>query len=80
MEPEDRNLAIALGGLSKGTSPLKMAQAYTAFVNGGVVSEAHTITKIENKSVGISRCFLFTENTSFHTKSIQDVVYFFHLT
>ncbi|WP_103106514.1 transglycosylase domain-containing protein [Brevibacillus reuszeri] len=55
MEPEDRNLAIALGGLSKGTSPLKMAQAYTAFVNGGVVSEGHTITKIENKAVGILR-------------------------
>lgn len=55
LAPEDRNLAIALGGLSKGTSPLKMAQAYTAFVNGGVMSEAHTITKIENKSEGVVR-------------------------
>lgn len=53
LAPEDRNLAIALGGLSKGTSPLKMAQAYTAFANGGIVSEAHSISKMENKSLGI---------------------------
>ena len=54
---EDRNLAIALGGLSKGTSPLKMAQAYTAFANGGVVSEAHSISKMENKSSGIQHVY-----------------------
>ncbi len=46
LEKEDHNLAIALGGLSKGTSPLQMAQAYTAFDNGGVMIEAHAITKI----------------------------------
>ncbi|MED1953330.1 PBP1A family penicillin-binding protein [Brevibacillus centrosporus] len=57
LAPEDRNLAIALGGLSKGTSPLKMAQAYTAFVNGGVMSEAHSISKITNKSVGVERVY-----------------------
>lgn len=48
LEPEDRNLAIALGGLSKGVSPLHMAQAYTAFDNGGVMSEAHAITSIKD--------------------------------
>lgn len=53
LSPEDRNLAIALGGLDKGTSPLKMAQAYTAFANGGVVSEAFSISKIENKDLGV---------------------------
>lgn len=52
MQPEDRNLAIALGGLSKGTSPLAMAQAYTAFANGGVMSEAHAILKMEEENVG----------------------------
>ncbi|MDF2683662.1 MAG: penicillin-binding protein [Brevibacillus sp.] len=57
LAPEDRNLAIALGGLSKGTSPLKMAQAYTAFPNGGVMSEAHSITKMTNKSVGVERVY-----------------------
>ncbi len=47
-EPEDRNLSIALGGLTKGASPLQMAQAYSAFANHGELNEAHTITKILN--------------------------------
>ncbi|AWX57565.1 MULTISPECIES: PBP1A family penicillin-binding protein [Brevibacillus] len=55
LTPNDRNLAIALGGLSVGTSPLEMAQAYTPFVNGGVVSETHSITKVENKDEGVVR-------------------------
>ncbi|MGD8192385.1 PBP1A family penicillin-binding protein [Brevibacillus ginsengisoli] len=50
LEPDDRNLAIALGGLSKGVSPLIMAQAYTAFDNGGVMSEAHAITSIKDEN------------------------------
>jgi penicillin-binding protein 2A len=55
LEPEDRNLAIALGGLRKGTSPLKMAQAYTAFANGGVVSKAHVIVKLKNDRLGVEQ-------------------------
>lgn len=43
---EDKNLAIALGGLTKGASPLNMAQAYSAFANGGRMYEAHAITEI----------------------------------
>lgn len=46
---QDRNLSIALGGLTEGTSPLKMAQAYSAFSNDGVMFEAHAITKIVAK-------------------------------
>jgi penicillin-binding protein 2A len=52
LAPEDRNLAIALGGLHKGTSPLQMAQAYTAFANGGMMSKAHAITKLEDPRSG----------------------------
>ncbi len=55
LEPEDRNLAIALGGLSKGTSPLQMAQAYTAFPNGGVVSKAHAVVKLKNQRLGFEK-------------------------
>lgn len=42
----DNNLALALGGMTNGVSPLQMAQAYTAFANDGTMSEAHFITKI----------------------------------
>lgn len=40
------NLAISLGGLTVGVSPMQMAQAYTAFANDGVMSDSHFITKI----------------------------------
>jgi len=42
----DRNLGLALGGLSEGVSPLQMAQAFSAFANGGTLHEAHTIREI----------------------------------
>ncbi|CAM2787118.1 penicillin-binding protein 1A [Paenibacillus sediminis] len=45
---EDRNLAIALGGLSKGTNALEMAQAYTAFADGGIARQAYSIKMIKN--------------------------------
>ncbi|MFD1418311.1 PBP1A family penicillin-binding protein [Companilactobacillus keshanensis] len=42
----DQNLALALGGLETGVSPMQMARAYTAFANEGKLSETHFITKI----------------------------------
>lgn len=44
--PEDRNLSIALGGLTEGVSPLEMAQAYSMFPNLGEMKKAHAITRI----------------------------------
>jgi len=43
---EDRNLSLALGGLSQGVSPLEMIQGYSVFPNLGVKVQAHTISKI----------------------------------
>ena len=45
-EPEDNNLAIALGGLTKGATPISMAQAYGSFANNGAMYTAHSILKI----------------------------------
>lgn len=45
---EDHSLPLALGGMSKGTSPLLMAQAFATFPNDGVMVEAHSIQKIED--------------------------------
>jgi penicillin-binding protein 2A len=47
---EDRKLGIALGGLSEGTSPLQMAQSFTAFSNQGDIQPAHTIIRILSSS------------------------------
>lgn len=44
----DRTLGLALGGLNKGTSPLRMAQAFSAFANDGVMEEAHAIKEIKD--------------------------------
>lgn len=46
LDKADRNLAIALGGLHKGLSPMDMAEAYTVFPNNGVRTKTHVIKKI----------------------------------
>jgi len=43
---QDRGLALALGGLNKGVSPLQMAVAYGSFANGGIYREPVVITRI----------------------------------
>lgn len=47
---EDRRLGIALGGMSQGTSPLRMAQAFSTFANLGKMHTAHTITRIVSRT------------------------------
>ncbi|PIH56956.1 penicillin-binding protein 1A [Paenibacillus sp. LK1] len=47
---EDKNLAIALGGLSKGTNTLEMAQAYSAFANLGEYQQAYSIKEIKDSA------------------------------
>lgn len=46
---EDKNLAMALGGLHKGIAPIDMAEAFSVFPNNGVRVEAHAITKIVDR-------------------------------
>ena len=47
MDKVEKSLAVALGaGVT--TNPMQMAQAYGTFANGGVMNDAHLITKIEN--------------------------------
>ncbi|MGE5328606.1 MAG: transglycosylase domain-containing protein [Deltaproteobacteria bacterium] len=42
--------ALALGGLTEGVSPLKMAAAYTAIANGGYYSKPILYTKVKDKN------------------------------
>ena len=47
VDKRDQNLALALGGLSTGVSPLQMARAYSAFANkGNIPNNSYFITKI----------------------------------
>ena len=45
---EDNNLALALGGLENGVSPLEMAGAYASIANDGTYISPIFYTKIEN--------------------------------
>ena len=46
----DRNLAMALGGLSRGVIPLEMASAYGVLANQGVHVEPVAVTKIVDRT------------------------------
>lgn len=48
--PNDDNLAIALGGLTRGVIPLEMASAYGTFANKGVHVKPVAITKILDRN------------------------------
>jgi penicillin-binding protein 1A len=45
---EDKNLALALGGMNKGISPLQMAAAFAAFPEQGKYREYYCIDRIED--------------------------------
>ncbi len=45
---EDRCLPLALGGLTKGVSPLQMAGAYSAFANQGIYLKPYAVKYIED--------------------------------
>lgn len=53
LQEEDEHLAIALGGMNEGTSPLRLAAAYSAFANKGKRADDHLITKIEGPTGNI---------------------------
>lgn len=53
LDEKDRYYGLALGGLTKGTTPMAMASAYTVFANEGVKKDTHFITKIEDATGAI---------------------------
>lgn len=79
---EDRNLAIALGGLTYGATPIQMATAYSAFANGGIYDPAHSIIEVADRSDKSVYKFkedsgerVMTEQTSYYmTDVLQEVV------
>lgn len=82
LDPQkDRNLAIALGGLTHGASPVQMATAYAAFANNGNLNKTHSIVKIQNgKGEDIhtfkteSKSVMSPKTAYYMTKLLQGVV------
>ncbi|MFC5531874.1 transglycosylase domain-containing protein [Cohnella yongneupensis] len=50
LDPQDRNLAMGLGGLTYGATPLEMVNAYAAFANGGTLQDPHSILSITDRN------------------------------
>lgn len=50
LKDSDRHLALALGGITSGVTPLQMAAAYGVFANQGVYVTPHTVTRITDSA------------------------------
>ncbi|MFZ5942489.1 MAG: PBP1A family penicillin-binding protein [Bacillota bacterium] len=76
----DMGLAIALGGLTKGLSPLELTAAYGTFANKGVYVEPHVITRIEDKNGNViwehktKKRVVMSEETAFLMSSMLETV------
>jgi penicillin-binding protein 1A len=49
LDADRNNPAVALGGVTKGVTPLEMAAAYATFASGGVYAEPYSITEIADR-------------------------------
>ncbi|NLT96452.1 MAG: PBP1A family penicillin-binding protein [Clostridia bacterium] len=77
----DMGLAIALGGLTKGVTPLELTAAYGAFANKGVYVEPYVIRKIEDANGNVvwehktkKRVVMSEETAYLMTSMLESVV------
>lgn len=77
----DTNLATALGGLTRGVTPLEIASAYGTFANGGVHVPHIAITKILDRNGNIiheaipeGRQVISPESAADLTSMLEDVI------
>ena len=77
----DRNLSTALGGLTKGVTPLEMVSAYGTFVNKGVHVDPVVIVKVLDRNGKVleqaspkQRSVISEASASELTSMLQDVV------
>ncbi|MGI6712700.1 MAG: PBP1A family penicillin-binding protein [Bacillota bacterium] len=79
-DKNDKNLSLALGGLTRGVSPLNIAAAYSAFDNQGVFIEPHVITKITDQKGNVivdfspKKIITMSEKTAYQITDILKTV------
>ncbi len=78
---DEKYLSIAMGGFSKGMTPLQMTAAYTAFINKGVYTEPIFFTEVKDSEGNVildnkpNRTPVFSEQTVFIMNNMmEDVV------
>ncbi|MGI6604344.1 MAG: transglycosylase domain-containing protein [bacterium] len=65
----DRQLALALGGMTEGVSPLEMAAAYSVLANGGFKVDPHPVTLVRDANGNV-----LWENQSMKTEVLSPQV------
>ncbi|MBE3576754.1 MAG: PBP1A family penicillin-binding protein [Limnochordales bacterium] len=81
LKPEDRTLALALGGI-RGVTPLQLAAAYNVFAAGGVYHPVYAITRVVTDSGRVleehtptpGTRLLSVESTYLLTNILEDVI------
>ena len=80
-EPNDTNLAVSLGGLTRGVIPLEIASAYGTFANGGIYVPHVAITKVLDRNGNIihevvpeGRQVIAPESAADLTSMLEDVI------
>ena len=78
----DTNLAVALGGLTRGVTPLEIASAYGTFANSGVYIPHVAITKVLDRNGNIiheaipeGRQVISPESAADLTSMLEDVIF-----
>lgn len=81
LDNSDRNLSLAVGGLTHGVSPLQVASAYGSFANQGVLVEPYAVRKITDSEGNIlaehtpKSSIVMTEHTAyFMTDMLKNVI------
>jgi len=79
--PGDLNLALGLGGMTKGISPIELAAAYAALADQGIWAEPYSIERIEDADGTVlyehsltSRQVVSSQTARLVTSMLQDVV------
>ncbi|MBR3499143.1 MAG: PBP1A family penicillin-binding protein [Selenomonadaceae bacterium] len=80
-DPNDANLAVSLGGLTRGVIPLEIASAYGTFANSGVYIPHTAITKVLDRNGNIiyeasleGRQVITPESAADLTSMLEDVI------
>ncbi len=80
-DPNDTNLATALGGLTRGVTPLEIASAYGTFAYGGVHMPHVAITKVLDRNGNVihetvpeGRQVVSAESAADLTTMLEDVI------
>lgn len=80
-DPNDRNLATALGGLTRGVTPLELTSAYCTFANNGVYVPFVAITKVLDRNGKVleeaipeGKVVISAQSAAFLTSMLEDVI------